>query len=88
MVGWGQGWLGVLGKHDNLMQMAAPHWGIPRNSLRCHMCMLARVCMLVCACLCVHMHMHMCGGTLLSPPTTIHLPTHPQGGPLESVKLH
>ena len=43
-----------------------------------HAC--ACVCMRACACMC------MCvGGTLSPPPTPIHPPPHPQGGPPESV---
>ena len=61
------------GKHDNLMQMAAPIGGIQGNSIWCHMHMCVH------AHACVHVHVHVCGGTLSPPPP--HPPTpHPQGG--------
>ena len=47
-------------------------WGIPGNSLSCHMCAHVHACMCV----------HMCGGHPLTTPTPIHPSPTPQGGTL------
>ena len=64
----------MRGKHDNFMQMAAPHWGNPwefpmMSYARARVC----ACVHACACACV-------GGTPSPPPSPIHLPPHPPEG--------
>ena len=83
--GWGGGgWLGgapctrahartrtrTCGKHDNFMQMAAPHWG---NTWEFPMMSYVRAC--VCACVCTWVACTLSP----SPPPSTHPPT-PQGG--------
>ena len=70
----------MCGKHDNFMQMAAPIGfgeipGIPYDVIR------MRVHAHECACACV-------GDTLSPPPTHIHPPPTPQGGPQNQSKFN
>ena len=74
-------WMGVFGgcptcmhcTHDNFMQMAAPldFWGIPGNSLWCHMHMH------VCGCACGHVWGH----PLTTPYCIQPTPPTPRGDP-------
>ena len=71
------------GKHGNFMQMAAPIGfgeirGIPYDVIRMCVCMHVHACAYVCMWV---------GCTFSSPPTHIHPPPHPLGGPLESFKI-
>ena len=61
------------GKHDNFMGESL---GIPYDVICVCVCMHACVCM----CMCVR-------GLLSPPPTHIHPPPSPRGGPQESVKI-
>ena len=71
----------VHGKHDNFMQMATPIGGIPGIPYDViHVC----ACMHVCACACAHVW----EAPSHQPPTHIHPPTHPPGGPWNQSKLN
>ena len=72
----------MRGKHDNLMQMAAPIGGIHGNSLWCH----THLHMRVHACMCIHVHVSR-GHPLTTPTPSTH-PPPPRGDPKNQSKFN